>query len=120
MHYTKMLCYRGLQDQANASREQQLFLRFKADESSQAITAKPRMISPEDNNERQNIHDHESAPLGGPSVPAKGGNSGTAKTQLHAQPQAQHQAHHQAQPNSHPAAQPNTEAGRTVANLRIP
>ena len=116
MHYTKMLAYQGLQDQANASREQQLFLRFKADESSQAITAKPRMVSPEDNNERQNIHDHESAPLGGPSVPAKSGRSATAK----AQPQAPPQAHQQTQPKSHPAAQPNTEAVRTVANVRIP
>jgi tetratricopeptide (TPR) repeat protein len=66
MHYTKMLCYRGLQDSANAAREQQLFLRFKAEEASQAITAKPRMLSPEDNNERQNIHEHDSAPLRAP------------------------------------------------------
>ncbi len=64
-HYTLMLCYRGLGDAARARREQTLFLRFKADESSQAITAKRRMLSPEDNNERQPIHDHESAPLDG-------------------------------------------------------
>jgi hypothetical protein len=38
-----------------------LFRRFKADESAQAITERRRMISPEDNNERQTIHDHESA-----------------------------------------------------------
>ncbi len=61
MHYTLMLCYRGLGDQAGAQREEKLFRRFKADESSQAITGKRRMISPEDNNERQPIHDHESA-----------------------------------------------------------
>jgi tetratricopeptide (TPR) repeat protein len=63
MHYTAMLCYRGLGDVANANREQILFRRFKADESSQAITAQRRMVSPEDNNERQLIHDHESVPL---------------------------------------------------------
>ncbi len=61
MHYTLMLCYRGLGDAAAADREEALFRRFKADESSQAITASRRMISPEDNNERQPIHDHESA-----------------------------------------------------------
>ncbi|HZS56019.1 MAG TPA: tetratricopeptide repeat protein [Bryobacteraceae bacterium] len=63
MHYTAMLCYRGLGDKANADREQILFERFKADEASQTITAQRRMVSPEDNNERQLIHDHESAPL---------------------------------------------------------
>ncbi len=74
MHYTRMLCYQGLQDKENAAREQKLFLRFKAEESSQSITAKRRLISPEDNNERQNIHDHESVPLGASrpaSIPAK-------------------------------------------------
>jgi Flp pilus assembly protein TadD len=63
MHYTAMLCYRGLADATNARREQILFQRFKADEASQAITAQRRMVSPEDNNERQLIHDHESIPL---------------------------------------------------------
>jgi tetratricopeptide (TPR) repeat protein len=62
-HYNLMLCYRGLDDQEKAEREEKLFRRFKADESAQAITAKPRMLSPEDNNERQAIHEHESAPL---------------------------------------------------------
>jgi Flp pilus assembly protein TadD len=63
MHYTAMLCYRGLGNEANARREQILFQRFKADESSQTITAQRRMTSPEDNNERQPIHDHESMPI---------------------------------------------------------
>jgi Flp pilus assembly protein TadD len=62
-HYTLMLCYRGLGDEQNAAREEKLFLRFKADESSQAITAKPRLASAEDNNERQTIHDHESVTI---------------------------------------------------------
>ncbi|SPF32745.1 Tetratricopeptide TPR_2 repeat protein [Candidatus Sulfopaludibacter sp. SbA4] len=61
MHYTLILCYRGLGDMAAAAREEALFRRFKADESSQAITERRRIISPEDNNERQAIHDHESA-----------------------------------------------------------
>ena len=63
MHYTAMLCYRGLGDAAKAAREEKLFRRFKAEESSQAITAKRRLVSPEDNNERQPIHDHESVTL---------------------------------------------------------
>jgi tetratricopeptide (TPR) repeat protein len=63
MHYTAMLAYRGIGDIGSAEREQKLFQRFKADESSQAITAKSRMLSPEDNNERQAIHDHESIDL---------------------------------------------------------
>jgi tetratricopeptide (TPR) repeat protein len=61
MHYTAMLCYRGLGDNKSAEREEILFRRFKADEASQTITSKRRLISPEDNNERQPIHEHESA-----------------------------------------------------------
>lgn len=63
MHYTAMLCYRGLGDVDHAKREQILFERFKADEAAQTITAVRRRLSPEDNNERQLIHDHESVPL---------------------------------------------------------
>ncbi len=63
MHYTAMLCYRGLGDISNANREEILFRRFKADEASETITAQRRMVSAEDNNERQLIHDHESVPL---------------------------------------------------------
>jgi tetratricopeptide (TPR) repeat protein len=61
MHYTMMLCYRGLGNAEAAGREETLFRRFKADEASQSITERRRMISPEDNNERQAIHDHESS-----------------------------------------------------------
>jgi tetratricopeptide (TPR) repeat protein len=63
MHYTAMLCQRGLGHEALAAREEQLFRRFKADEASQAITQVRRAISPEDNNERQPIHEHVSVPL---------------------------------------------------------
>jgi tetratricopeptide (TPR) repeat protein len=65
MHYTMMLCYRGLGDASKAAREQALFQRFKADEASQAITGVRRRISAEDNNEAQEIHDHESVDLAG-------------------------------------------------------
>ncbi|MBV9267683.1 MAG: tetratricopeptide repeat protein [Acidobacteriaceae bacterium] len=63
MHYTAMLCYRGLGDGQKAEHEQLLYQRFKADEASQTITAERRRLSPEDNNERQPIHDHESISL---------------------------------------------------------
>ena len=58
-HYNLMLCYRGAGRTELAEREQKLFLRFKADESAQSLTAKARQLSPEDNNERQQIHDHQ-------------------------------------------------------------
>jgi len=61
MHYTAMLCHRGLGNREKAAREEKLFRRFKAEESSQALTAKVRLLNPEDNNERQMIHDHESS-----------------------------------------------------------
>ena len=62
-HYTAMLCYQGLGNQEEAAREQKLFMRFKADESSQAITGAFRLVRPEENNERQQIHEHESVNL---------------------------------------------------------
>jgi len=75
MHYTAMLCHRALGHREQAAREAALFRRFKADEAAQAITAKPRRLSPEDNNERQPIHEHDSIPLtaagaGGAGAPA--------------------------------------------------
>lgn len=63
MHYTAMLAARGLGDEARATREEKLFLRFKADEAAQAITGRPRLLKAEDNNERQQIHEHETVSL---------------------------------------------------------
>ncbi len=63
MHYTRMLCYRGAGDVEKAAQEETLFRRFKADESSQTITGRIRQQSPEDNNERQAIHEHVSTPF---------------------------------------------------------
>ncbi len=62
-HYNLMLCYQGLGNSAQADYERKLYLRFKADESSQAITGPYRQLHPEDNNERQQIHEHGSVPL---------------------------------------------------------
>jgi hypothetical protein len=57
-HYNLMLCQQGLGDAAAAARERQLYLRFKADESAQAITGPYRQLHADDNNERQQIHEH--------------------------------------------------------------
>ena len=62
-HYNLMLCYNGLGDQKQAHEHEMRYLRFKADEASQAITGGYRQLHPEDNNERQAIHEHVSAPL---------------------------------------------------------
>jgi tetratricopeptide (TPR) repeat protein len=62
-HYNLMLCYRGLGDERQAHDHQVRYLRFKADEASQTITGRYRQLNPEDNNERQAIHEHVSVPL---------------------------------------------------------
>ena len=70
-HYNLMLCYNGLGDQAKAEAHKVRYLRYKADESSQAITGPYRQIHPDDNNERQSIHEHVSVALTAPSSSAK-------------------------------------------------
>jgi tetratricopeptide (TPR) repeat protein len=62
-HYNLMLCYSGLGNEKLAKEHQVRYLRFKADESSQAITGAYRQKHPEDNNERQAVHEHGSVPL---------------------------------------------------------
>jgi len=62
-HYNLMLCYNGLGNEKLAKQHQLRYLRFKADESSQAITGPYRQLHPEDNNERQAVHEHVSVPL---------------------------------------------------------
>jgi tetratricopeptide (TPR) repeat protein len=62
-HYNLMLCYRGLNEDALANREEKLYLRFKANEISRAITGPYKLTHPDDNNEAQPIHEHVSAPI---------------------------------------------------------
>jgi len=68
-HYNLMLCYNGLGDEKQAKEHQERYLRFKADEASQAITGPYRQLNPEDNNERQAVHEHVSVPLAGITHP---------------------------------------------------
>lgn len=62
-HYTLMLCYRGMNRTEEMQQEEKLYSRFKADEPAQSLTGAYRRIAPEDNNERQAIHEHTSMPL---------------------------------------------------------
>ena len=64
-HYNLMLSHQGAGRPEEAARERALYERFKADEAAQAITGPFRRASPEDNNERQPIHEH-----GAPAGPA--------------------------------------------------
>ena len=68
-HYNLMLCYNGLGNDAKAEEHKARYLRFKADEASQAITGPYRQTHPEDNSERQAVHEHVSVALG--PAPAK-------------------------------------------------
>jgi tetratricopeptide (TPR) repeat protein len=60
-HYNLMLAYQGMGNAPAAAREKVYYERFKADESSQAITGPYRQLHPDDNNERQQIHEHRAA-----------------------------------------------------------
>jgi len=70
-HYNLMLCYSGLGDETHANEHKERYLRFKADESAQAITGPYRQAHPEDNNERQPIHEHVSVALHAPAKTGK-------------------------------------------------
>ncbi len=67
--YNLMLCYSGLGDEKDAHEHEVRYLRFKANEASQEITGPYRRLHPDDNNERQAIHEHVSVPL--PTLQAK-------------------------------------------------
>jgi Flp pilus assembly protein TadD len=77
-HYNLMLCYNGLGEQRLAKEHEQRYMRFKADESAQAITGPYRQLHPEDNNERQSVHEHVSVPL-----PIRTKDVGTAASFVH-------------------------------------
>ena len=77
-HYNLMLCYNGLGNEARAQAHKQRYLRFKADENAETITGAYRREHPEDNNERQAIHEHLSVPLGAERTPAAAPAAGAA------------------------------------------
>ncbi|MDE0087274.1 MAG: tetratricopeptide repeat protein [Candidatus Poribacteria bacterium] len=57
-HYNMMRCYRALKNRSMAQKSEKLYLRFKADESVDAITGIARRADPHANLERQQIHEH--------------------------------------------------------------
>ena len=57
-HYNMMRCYRALKNPSLTAKSQKLYLRFKADESVDAITGIPRRADADVNRERQRIHEH--------------------------------------------------------------
>lgn len=75
-HYNLMLCYRGLKDAGRAEIHERLYERFKADESSQFLTGAFRRLNPDDNRERQAIHEHESTWTPGNLAAASGASHG--------------------------------------------
>src|SRR5229473_2181512 len=77
-HYNLMLCYNGLGDDAQSEAHKIRYLRYKADESAQAITGPYRQNHPEDNNERQPIHEHVSVALTAPKGAAASQKSAVA------------------------------------------
>ncbi|MGH9797695.1 MAG: tetratricopeptide repeat protein, partial [Candidatus Polarisedimenticolia bacterium] len=71
-HYNLMLCHRALGETELEKRAETLYVRFKADEDAQAITGDYRRLNPEDNLERQPIHEHAGDRFPGPASPASG------------------------------------------------
>jgi tetratricopeptide (TPR) repeat protein len=71
-HYNLMLSYQGLGDAAAAARARVRYERFKADEASQAITGPYRQLHPDDNNERQQVHEHRQGGARGSGLGARG------------------------------------------------
>jgi tetratricopeptide (TPR) repeat protein len=70
-NYNLMLCYTGLGDEKRANAHKERYLRFKADEAAQALTGAYRQTHPEDNNERQAVHEHVSVALGNTGATSK-------------------------------------------------
>jgi tetratricopeptide (TPR) repeat protein len=71
-NYNLMLCYTGLGQPDRAADFQKRYLRFKADEGAQTLTGPYRRNHPDDNLERQPIHEHVSERLTqAPSAPPK-------------------------------------------------
>ena len=62
-NYNLMLCYNGLGQTSRAHDYEVRYLRFKANEAEGAVAGPYLRAHPNDNNERQPIHEVNSAPL---------------------------------------------------------
>ena len=89
-HYNLMLSYSGMGDETRANEHKERYLRFKADESSQAITGPYRQAHPEDNNERQPIHEHVSVSLNQSAKTGKRADAAASHVAVQNQPGGSH------------------------------
>jgi len=87
-NYNLMLCYTGLGDEVRANDHKERYLRFKADESAQALTGAYRQAHPEDNLERQAVHEHVSVALPALQGAPKSKPATAAKQKVSASPSA--------------------------------
>jgi len=62
-NYNLMLCYNGMGQPARSHDYEVRYLRFKANEAEDALTGPYLRAHPDDNNERQPIHEQTSAPV---------------------------------------------------------
>lgn len=68
-HLNLVKVYRALADPARAEAHQKLFERYKADEAAQNLLLEHLRTHPQDNLERQRIHEHSSSLLSAPVTP---------------------------------------------------
>lgn len=61
-HYNAMLAHRALGDESSAGRHQALYDRFRVDDGARALSGPYVETHPDDNRERQPIHEHPTAP----------------------------------------------------------
>ena len=105
-HYNLMLCYRGLNNDDARYPRGKLYLRFKADESSRAITGPYKLTHPDDNNEAQPVHEHVSVALGqseGRKQYAEGGRQKTESSRQLAKSSTTHAGRQESEIRSHSA-----------------
>lgn len=62
-NYNLMLCYNGMGNATQSKAFEVRYLRFKADEASETLTGPYREKHPDDNLERQPIHEHDSGDI---------------------------------------------------------
>ena len=78
-NYNLMLCYNGMGKPGRSHDYEVRYLRFKANEAEDALTGPYLRAHPDDNNERQPIHEQTSAPLAEAHSPYRSGDAPKSK-----------------------------------------
>jgi tetratricopeptide (TPR) repeat protein len=78
-HYNLMRAFRLLGDEARADRHLRLYERFRADQAAVALARAYLESHPDDNRERQAIHEHRSAPLAPATTAREAGRAAAAR-----------------------------------------